>query len=228
MASTMAVDQPPNWWADHGGQQQCPRKQAKEYARRQMQRLGDRRAEYCRHVIARRPGDGLGRAERGDDGDAAARHPPLLMAVCCRRHRVRAASLIHVERREGLAQSFATSPRRHERGRGTPGPAHAAPPSASSATALASRASDERPFRSPAASSIAATGDKRAISVLTFVSETEIYYFRGLLGAQISAKAMSASENWTITMIELPGVTAKGSVRGVLQKALRRMVMVCG
>jgi hypothetical protein len=46
---------------------------------------------------------------------------------------------------------------------------------------LASRASDERPFRSPAASSIAATGDKRAISVLTFVSETEIYYFRGLL-----------------------------------------------
>jgi hypothetical protein len=39
---------------------------------------------------------------------------------------------------------------------------------------LASRASDERPFRSPAASLIAATGDKRAISVLTFVSETEI------------------------------------------------------
>ena len=42
---------------------------------------------YCRHVIARRPGDGLGRAERGDDGDAAGRHPPLLMAVCCRRRR---------------------------------------------------------------------------------------------------------------------------------------------
>ena len=28
--------------------------------------------------------------------------------------------------------------------------------------------------------------------------------------AQISAKAMSASENWTITMIELPGVIESG------------------
>ena len=34
--------------------------------------------------------------------------------------------------------------------------------------------------------------------------------FRECRAAQISAKAMSASENWTITMIELPGVIESG------------------
>src|ERR1700746_431251 len=46
-----------------------------------MQRVGDRRAEYCRHVIARCPGDGLRRTERGDDDRPVGLHPVNLGSI---------------------------------------------------------------------------------------------------------------------------------------------------
>ena len=86
-APAMAVDQPPDRWADDSRQQQRCGKQPEEHAARQVQRCGDRRAEYSRHVIARRPGDRLGGAECRDDSNSPGHQPPLLTAKCSLRPR---------------------------------------------------------------------------------------------------------------------------------------------
>ena len=69
----------------------CRGAESKEHARRQMECIGDRAAEYRGRLIARAPGD-VSRSKCDADGGAAGCHETLLKAVCCRQRQARVAS----------------------------------------------------------------------------------------------------------------------------------------
>ena len=66
-APAMPVDQRSDIGRSRRGQQQRRREQAEKQGRRNAKRRRDRRAQYCRQIKARRPGQRLRRPEPGDD-----------------------------------------------------------------------------------------------------------------------------------------------------------------